>query len=222
MAPAVWMRCFARLIRWAIVASGTRKRAAISAVVSPPTARSVSADLRGRRQRRVAAQEQQRQGVVAVVRDLPDGSSAGGRARVAVRDGRHAGPPDGGGRRRCAARRSSRRDATVISHARGLSGDALRRPLPGGRQQRLLHGVLAGVEVAVPPDERAEDLRRQRGAAAPPARLVLGRPLLRRPIEASSPPRAGAGRTSTSADAGRTGRGRRSRGPARGSRSRRW
>ena len=37
------MLCFARLIRCAIVASGTRKAFAISAVVSPPTARSVSA-----------------------------------------------------------------------------------------------------------------------------------------------------------------------------------
>ena len=37
------MLCFARLIRCAIVASGTRKALAISAVVKPPTARSVSA-----------------------------------------------------------------------------------------------------------------------------------------------------------------------------------
>ena len=31
----------------------------------------------------------------------------------------------------------------------------------GGREQRLLDGVLGGVEVAVPAHERAEDLRRQ-------------------------------------------------------------
>ena len=37
------MRCFARLMRWAIVASSTRNAFAISVVVSPPTARSVSA-----------------------------------------------------------------------------------------------------------------------------------------------------------------------------------
>ena len=37
------MRCFARLMRCAIVASSTRNAFAISAVVSPPTARSVSA-----------------------------------------------------------------------------------------------------------------------------------------------------------------------------------
>ena len=35
--------CFARAMRWAIVASPTRNAFAISAVVSPPTARSVSA-----------------------------------------------------------------------------------------------------------------------------------------------------------------------------------
>ena len=41
--PLALMRCLARLIRWAMVASGTRKARAISAVVRPPTARSVSA-----------------------------------------------------------------------------------------------------------------------------------------------------------------------------------
>ena len=46
-APASVIRCLARLIRWAIVASGTRNAAAISAVVSPPTARSVSATCDG-------------------------------------------------------------------------------------------------------------------------------------------------------------------------------
>jgi hypothetical protein len=42
-APAALIFCLARLIRCAIVASGTRNAAAISAVVRPPTARSVSA-----------------------------------------------------------------------------------------------------------------------------------------------------------------------------------
>ena len=37
------MVLLARLIRWAIVASGTRNALAISAVVRPPTARSVNA-----------------------------------------------------------------------------------------------------------------------------------------------------------------------------------
>src|SRR5215831_13686464 len=41
--PDFLMLCLARLIRWAIVASGTRNAWAISAVVKPPTARNVSA-----------------------------------------------------------------------------------------------------------------------------------------------------------------------------------
>ena len=47
-------------------------------------------------------------------------------------------------------------------------GAAVARPLLRGRQQRLLDRVLAGVEVAVAPDQRAEDLRHQR------AQQVLG------------------------------------------------
>jgi hypothetical protein len=41
--PEALIFCLARLIRWAIVASGTRNAVAISAVDSPATARSVSA-----------------------------------------------------------------------------------------------------------------------------------------------------------------------------------
>ena len=41
--PLVLIACLPRLMRCAIVASGTRNARAISAVVSPPTARSVSA-----------------------------------------------------------------------------------------------------------------------------------------------------------------------------------
>jgi hypothetical protein len=37
------MFCLARLMRWAMVASGTRNAAAICDVVRPPTARNVSA-----------------------------------------------------------------------------------------------------------------------------------------------------------------------------------
>jgi hypothetical protein len=41
-APDSRMRCLARLIRCAIVGSGSMKARAISAVVKPPTARSVN------------------------------------------------------------------------------------------------------------------------------------------------------------------------------------
>jgi hypothetical protein len=40
-------------------------------------------------------------------------------------------------------------------------GDAVGRPLRGRREQRLLHRVLAGVELPVPAHQRAEDLRRE-------------------------------------------------------------
>ena len=42
-----------------------------------------------------------------------------------------------------------------------LLGHALDGPPLGGREQRLLHRVLARVELAVPPRERAEDPRRE-------------------------------------------------------------
>ena len=60
------MLCFARLIRCAIVASGTRNALAISAVVRPPTARSVSAIADDGVSARMAAHEQQHQRVVAL------------------------------------------------------------------------------------------------------------------------------------------------------------
>ena len=46
-APALRMLSLARLIRWAIVASGTRNALAISAVVNPPTALRVRASCEG-------------------------------------------------------------------------------------------------------------------------------------------------------------------------------
>ena len=46
-APVARIRCLARLIRWAMVASGTTEARATSAVVRPPTARRVSATYDG-------------------------------------------------------------------------------------------------------------------------------------------------------------------------------
>ncbi len=60
--------------------------------------------------------------------------------------------------------------ADVIGHApRGdldqpaarIVGHALLRPLQRGGEQRFLHRVLGGGEVAEPPDHRAEHLRRE-------------------------------------------------------------
>ena len=50
-----------------------------------------------------------------------------------------------------------------------MVGQAVRRPLRRRRDQRLLHGVLAGREVAIPADQRAQDRRRE------VAQQVLGR-----------------------------------------------
>ena len=60
------MRCLARLIRCAIVASGTRNAAAISAVREPAHRPQRQRDRRARGQRRMAAQEQQPQRVVPI------------------------------------------------------------------------------------------------------------------------------------------------------------
>ena len=148
----------ARLIRWAIVASGTRYASAICRVVSPPTARSVSATADGRRQRRVAAPEQEQQRVVALL----------GRAwsRLLVQRSSRA-------RRADSERRASTslRQATVISHARGLSGWssgqwARPRATPPGRRPR-------------PPRSRRRGGRGRRGPAgrgrAPAPRHGLSR-----------------------------------------------
>ena len=143
---------FARLMRCAIVASGTRNAWAISAVVSPPTARSVSAIADDVRQRRMAAHEEQHERVV-LLRIHPD---SGGRARAPA-----------------AAVSRCRRDdfaAQVVGHApRGdldqpparIFGNAFARPLQRRRQQRLLHRVLRGAEIAEAADHRAEHLRRE-------------------------------------------------------------
>ena len=100
-------------------------------------------------------------------------------------------------RRALSLRHSStrRREATVSSHDRGSSGTPCLGPLLGRGEQRLLHGVLARVELPVAPDQRAEDLRRElaqqvldRGARRPlTGRTVLlggvGRPLHLRDVD---------------------------------------
>ena len=112
-----------------------------------------------RRQRRVAAQEQQGQRVVLVRRR----SSRRAPAATPRRRGsaRGAGPRAGGAPTSLRNWSVSRRDATVISQPRGLSGTPSPGHWSGGGEQRLLDRVLAGVELAVAPDQRAEDLRRE-------------------------------------------------------------
>jgi hypothetical protein len=70
----------------------------------------------------------------------------------------------------------------------GAVRDALGRPLHRGREQRLLHRVLALLKPAIPVQEHAEDLRRQFTQQVPGA---FGRAHISIPAESIS------GRTST-------------------------
>ena len=144
------MRAFARLIRCAIVASGTRNARAISAVVRPPTARSVS-------------------GIA------DPGVSDGWQHRNRRTSESSSSTTDDGDVPSRAATTRSRFDAGAIrppridQPARGaarepalrLLRDSRAGPAVGGRDERLLDGVLRRVEVAVPARERAKDPRRE-------------------------------------------------------------
>ena len=132
------------------MASSTRNADAISAVVNPPTARKVSASWDGGDNDPVAAEEQQRQRVVALAALVEE--------RLGLGDVGLAPPA-----RRLAARdvdQAPRRDRD--QPARGRRGKPVARPLHRGREQRLLHGLLALVERHPPvaPHERGEDPRR--------------------------------------------------------------
>ena len=108
--------------------------------------------LGGRGQRRMAAQEQQDQGVVGVrtAGVLPacvghvGGGELAGPSRAVAAD--LVDEPPGG--------RGDQPAARAVGHAAGGPGR-------GGGDDRLLHGVLALLELPVPADEHAEDLRRQ-------------------------------------------------------------
>ena len=143
------MDCLARLILAAMVASGTRNARAISAVVRPPTARSVRAVWEAA----VSAGWQHRNSRTSV--SSVSGTSSGDASAVAAADSRS--------RRAWSLRiRSiSRRDATVGQPAARVVRHSLGRPLHGGSEYGLLHGVLAVLEPAMPAHQRAEDLRRE-------------------------------------------------------------
>ena len=122
---------------------------AISAVVSPPTARSVRAIAEAG----VSAGWQHMNSTVNV-------SSSSGTSRP-------------GGSCRAATVSRSLRDCSLrhwsislplggLDQPAARAGrDAVPRPVHGRREQRLLDGILGGVEVAVPAGEHAEDLRRE-------------------------------------------------------------
>ena len=137
--PEARMRPFARLMRWAIVASGIMNARAISAVVRPPTARSVSgmADAGGsagwqHRKRRSSESSSsatdERRGC-----RLTAGDEALALHPGAVR-------PPGIDQ---AARRAARQPAEWLVR------DAGARPPVGGGDERLLDRIFRGVEIAV-------------------------------------------------------------------------
>ena len=141
-------------------------------------------ELRRRRQRGMAAQEEERQRVVAV------GEQFRIRRRRDERVGRNA-------------RRGPVLAATPRVRAPELVGEAARRhrdqprawllrhpllrPLPRGREQRFLGRILTGVELAVAAHERSEDLRCQLPQQILDARVGA---------HISSPPAFMSGRTS--------------------------
>ena len=157
-APAALIRCLARLIRCAIVASGTRNAAG-----DLGGGQAADGAQRERHLRRPASAPGGSTGTAAVsVSSWSRRASSSGAGATA--SGGSPSPRRPRGRRRALSLRNwsiSRREATVISQPRGLSGHALGGPLRRGREQRLLDRVLARVELPVPAHEHAEDLRRQ-------------------------------------------------------------
>ena len=109
MAPQSRIFCLARLIRWPTVASGISNARAISAVVRPPTARRVSATC----DPVLWAGWAQSSSKVSESSTAEAGAGSGSYCTASSR------------RRRAVSLRSSsirRREATVISHPRGLTG----------------------------------------------------------------------------------------------------
>ena len=216
------MSCLARLIRLVMVPSGTRNARAISAVVRPPTARSVRAicdagDSDGWQHRNSRISESSRSGSAPSV--AQDRSAAGAS---------HSSGSDPGGDR-VLALPTRLLAAQQVGQPAGGDGDqparagcrrAVLRPLGRGGEQRLLHSVLRGIEMPVPADQRAEDLRRKLAqqvldvAIGPHDRVRRG-------------PREWAGRRRTESSspldrAGTSPAGRRFPLPGRSSRTRRW
>ncbi len=136
---------FARLIRCAMVASGTRNASATCLVVRPDDGPEGESDRRPRAERRMAAQEQQEQGVVDLFR----------RARLPVVRGRVLPSP---------ARRFR---APGVDELPGGDGDEPGRrgsrqpvrPVLMGFEQRFLDGVLGRGEVVSAADEGTQRLR---------------------------------------------------------------
>ena len=155
------MLCFARLIRCAIVASGTRNALAISAVVRPPTARSVSAIADGG----VSAGWQHMKSRIERVVLI-----RAARPRRRRRRGRLLGPA-ASRRDRLSRRRRASLAAHVIGHApdgdvdRASRADCRARPPRGHCVAAAISASCTASSAAakspIPPHDGAEHLRRQ-------------------------------------------------------------
>ncbi len=149
------MLCFARLIRCAIVASGTRNALAISVVVRPPTARNVSAMADGR----VSAGWQHMKRRTSAS-SSSTGCFVGRRYHVLFRrcfeDDLRFAPAA----RRLRPDLIGELPSGDLDEPRArIFGHAGAWPLERGSGERFLHGVLRGAEVAVATDDGAEHLR---------------------------------------------------------------
>ena len=152
----------ARLMRWAMVASGTRNAAAISRVVRPPTARSVS----GMADAGVSDGWQHMNIRISV------SSCARRRLRGWIdQRGGEVLPPAAGVVAAVLVDHAAGRDAD--QPAERVVGHAVGRPLRRGGDERLLHGVLGVGEVAVAADDGTEDLRRELAQQALGARPAV-------------------------------------------------
>ena len=148
---ALAILALARLIRWPIVASGTRKTRAMSTVVKPADRAQRQRDLRLGRQRRVATGEQQPQPIVAIV-------------GVVVVHRRTLGQEP---KRFLFLRRSPRFAPQAVEglvasdggqpRAR-LVGNAVATPRVGGDDDRIVQRVLGPVDVTCQTNEGGQNL----------------------------------------------------------------
>ena len=134
--PASRIFRFARTSRWASVASGTRKARAISGVVEAADEAQRERDLRLRRERRVAAGEDQLEPFVGndsllVLRELlGTGEQLGLAGRASARDGSGRSPRSG------PSSRSTRRDCAARRRAASAPPRGRTRPAPRPRRGR--------------------------------------------------------------------------------------
>jgi len=147
------MLCFARLIRCAMVASGTRNALAISAVVKPPTARRVRAIAEDK----VRAGWQHMNSKINVSSGSMSDSISSTGATVSTSFANRDFPLTTGSFAAHLVGQASGCD--LNQPAAWILRNTLLRPLREGRYHSLLNGILSGGEVAKTASDRAEHLR---------------------------------------------------------------